>query len=319
LEKCLWSVCLGLAVLSCGCPEEGATYDEPDAASEPDGALGEPDAALAPDAARDPGDGPLSDDASVPPHDGDGGVGADASWVDKLPSLRGHVLDTVGAPIPHAVIYNAVPHKGEYPSRTYTDAQGNYLLTGLFTRYPYKAYAWVELPYRDKTFCLRVAAEPGNQDGYFIPGDDPVRNFQWRLTGRMEDSVADADSDGAWYGGSIRLWVYFDPSVSSIVEVTLVPTAPLIDGTAGTTITRTVDVSQTLFVLDVPVGVYRLSAQRVYADGTRKALAVGASSTRVGADMEVAWSPPSTTLPCGAAATSSGVERTFAYLVDSDA
>ena len=62
------------------------------------------------------------------------------------------------------------------------------------------------------------------------------------------------------------------------------------------------------------MGVYSLSAVSLLPDGARVALQVGASSSELAATMSFSFKAPTTTLPCGSASTSSGIERGFVYL-----
>jgi hypothetical protein len=81
-----------------------------------------------------------------------------------------------------------------------TDSSGRYLVTGLWNE-PYYAQAWTEVDYNGERFCLRLGT-PSDYDA-FTPEHGVVRNFQWQLTGVIEDL---RDYDG-YFGGEIRLFL----------------------------------------------------------------------------------------------------------------
>jgi hypothetical protein len=133
-----------------------------------------------------------------------------------------------------------------------------------------------------------------------------VRNFQWQLSGVIEDLK---DYDG-YFGAEIRLFIAGDMKDGE-VELTFTPTAPLVDGSQGEIITRTLNVNEDLFVYDIPLGVYDVSGV-LLENGARTPLHVGKESALDGynAQTETAvleFKPNG----CGNA---SGIDRAFLYL-----
>ncbi|MFL5347203.1 MAG: carboxypeptidase-like regulatory domain-containing protein [Hyalangium sp.] len=226
-------------------------------------------------------------------------------------ALKGRVVDTKGQPLSGAVIYAAITGTNGVPSKTTTDAQGTYKLSDMAGSVTYKALAWLPLTYRGKSFCLRISPEDASGNEVFLPKDGAIRNFHWRLQGRMDDSPAAPDEDGAWYGGTIKLFPEFDDGdYKSTIELQLTPTEPLIDGSTGEVLTRTVDLGKTQYALDIPVGVYKISASRVKTDGTRVSARLGPSNTTTSSETVFEFKP--TDMPaCGSATVSSGVTRGF--------
>lgn len=92
-------------------------------------------------------------------------------------------------------------------------------------------------------------------DSDFAGLDGGVRDFVWRLSG----PTPDADFG---YGATILVYIDFDDYelLPQNVELTLAPDGPLVDGSAGRTITVTGDSVQ-----DIPVGRYAYSARYVEA------------------------------------------------------
>lgn len=254
----------------------------------------------------DKGTGGGSDSGDTSGDGNNGGTGTAQAGV-----LKGKVVDTKGQPIAGAVIYAAITGTNGVPSKTTTDAQGTYKISDMASTVTYKALAWLPVTYRSKNFCLRISPEDATGNAVFLPKDGAIRNFHWRLQGRMDDSTAAAEEDGAWYGGTIKLFPEFDDGdYKSTVELHLTPTEPLIDGSTGEALTRTVDLGKTQYALDIPVGVYKISATRVKTDGTRVTARVGPSNTTTASETVFEFKP--TDMPaCGSATVGSGVTRGF--------
>lgn len=164
---------------------------------------------------------------------------------------------------------------------TTTDAQGRYQSIELnAATNPYYVYAYKDLTYHERHYCLRMAGDPEPYQEAFNATAGAVRNFRWKIQGPSD--FPNADDGSAFWGGSLALENAFtDPDVAidtaAKVEVTLVPDGPLIDGSTGSTVRRTVTFSQG--VRDVPAGYYTLTAALVQDDGSRAPLRVGRSSS----------------------------------------
>jgi hypothetical protein len=250
------------------------------------------------------GSGPT--DSGDNPEGGTGGSGSVQPGV-----LKGRVVDTKSQPIAGAAIYAAITGTNGVPSKTTTDAQGSYKLTDLAPTLTYKVFAWLPVAYHGKNFCLRVAPEDASGNEAFLPRDGAIRNFHWKLQGRMEDTIYGPEEDGAWYGGTIKLFPDFeDGDYKSTVELQLTPTEPLIDGSTGTVLSRSVDLGKTQYALDIPVGVYKITATRVKTDGTRVAARLGPTSSQAAAETVFEFKPTDTP-QCGSAITNSGISRGF--------
>lgn len=191
--------------------------------------------------------------------------------------LSGRILDAGGQPVADAEVWiQPASYQGLIKART--DAQGHYKSPELnLAVAPYQAQAYKLVDYHGEKTCVRMGGETLADFDVFNPRDGAVRNFRWKMTGPAEGGY-----DNLTWGGNLRF--YQDPSTADAdrvrddetIEVTLVPNGPLIDGSAGQRLTRTVKVGQG--VRDVPVGRYDISAVVVNADGTRTPLQIRADN-----------------------------------------
>jgi hypothetical protein len=188
-----------------------------------------------------------------------------------LYSVTGLVTDTQGRPIEGAKVW-IQPALTTGLVETRTGSDGRYLATSLIN-VPYSAKAWTEVTYNGQRFCLRLGMPSASDYDSFVPEHGIERNFQWQLTGVIEDL---SDFDG-YFGGQVRIMntgYYLDAAAA--VEFTFTPTGPLIDGSTGTAFTRTLELAPTSSDLfDVPVGPYHVTAVLVGKDGSRKPLPIG--------------------------------------------
>jgi hypothetical protein len=133
-----------------------------------------------------------------------------------------------------------------------------------------------------------------------------VRNFQWQLSGIIED-LKEYDR---YFGAEIRLFIDGDMKDGQ-VELTFTPTAPLVDGSQGQVLTRQLNVNEDPMVYDIPLGQYEVSGV-LLENGTRTPLRVGLESSWNGYDEQtetaaLGFKPNG----CGNA---SGIDRAFLYL-----
>jgi len=147
------------------------------------------------------------------------------------------------------------------------------------------AHARIHIPYRGKTYVLPLAPidnKPDNQSPEEWRGDiqkGAARDFIFKLTGIQPGhtvvdpaSVAGNDSydvkNGFWgqtAGISLDSGIV---QVGNTVEITLTPDGPLIDGSAGKTITRALHLKEpgsNYYLYDLPLGTYKVTARLVAA------------------------------------------------------
>lgn len=219
-------------------------------------------------------------------------------------SVTGVALDTRGNPVANAKVWvEPAVTTGLY--ETSTDTNGTYKATSL-PNVPYYAKAWTFVEYNGENFCLRLGMPQASDYGSFTVEDGVVRNFQWQLSGVIEDLK---EYEG-YFGAEIRLFIDGDMKDGN-VELTFTPTAPLVDGSQGQVITHKLNVNEELMVYDIPLGQYEVSGV-LLENGTRTKLHVGTESVMNGYNEQtetaaLGFKPNG----CGNA---SGIDRAFLYL-----
>jgi hypothetical protein len=172
---------------------------------------------------------------------------------DENGYVTGVVTDTKGQPISGAgiVIDNTLIYNSNLI--TVSDANGKYKvkLSGSFT---WMAYATFNKSYNGKTY--KYDLHPEKDEGF--TSDGAVRNFSWKIAGNKPGSTG-------YYGGMIQLQSAIgSPVMAEDVDFILTPDGPLIDGSAGQTLTLRGGPprSATYFKLaDVPLGRYKVKAK----------------------------------------------------------
>lgn len=208
-------------------------------------------------------------------------------------TVKGQALDLRGRPLSGVQIW-IKPVVTTGVAEVLTDDRGRYQVPGL-PPVGYRAYAWLQVPYKGKTFCYRLASGAAADYNPFVPNGTLTRNFSWQLSGRIPDQ--EPYSDLGYFGGSLSLmaasgqerWATQDDEI----ELTLTPTGPLIDGSAGKVLKRTAPARG--MALDVPIGTYRVQATFVAASGRREALKVSAVDGEYAADATVTFKPSGVT------------------------
>lgn len=168
----------------------------------------------------------------------------------------GKVTNKDGSPYPgvQIVIDNTIFYNS-YVLAT-SDAQGLYKVklpaVGTFL-----ATASIEKTYNGKKYTLEF--DPDNIDAFSIDG--AVRNFSFKLTGARPDGLG-------YYGGTIAVDkdVLSEIYDSENIAITLVPVGPLIDGSAGQTLTLKTGAPGSATngkLVDVPIGRYNASAEYI--------------------------------------------------------
>ncbi|SDF73045.1 hypothetical protein SAMN04487996_11246 [Dyadobacter soli] len=170
--------------------------------------------------------------------------------------LVGKVVDQQGKGVAGATVFteNTV-FKGRGAEVT-TKADGSYqmaVVEGL-GQWIVDAYTLVE--YNGRVYKMRL--HPENTESFSVE-EKPVRNFEWKIQGRLPDK-----SLNLYYGGSAEL--YADPNSeirSEDVEFTFRPDGPLIDGASGKVLKLSGGKSGSNNhnrIDDIPIGRYRVTA-----------------------------------------------------------
>jgi Carboxypeptidase regulatory-like domain len=214
--------------------------------------------------------------------------------------VKGRALDTKGQPIANAIIWvNPVVTTGLY--ETWTDANGNYQATGL-PPVGYRVEGWFEKEYRGKIFCLRLGYANASDYSPINPAEGVTRNLVWQIQGRMHD--VELYEDMGYFGGSVAVMNEMSvPARNAPLEFTFTPIEPLIDGSTGQTLVRKPDAKG--YLLDIPVGVYKVTATQ---NGQNVRLGTNASS--LASEVTLEFNPVQGGCKGSRA---SGVERAYLY------
>jgi hypothetical protein len=170
-------------------------------------------------------------------------------------TVRGRATDASGQPIANAVIWiNPVVTTGLY--ETWTDTNGYYEATGL-PPVGYRVQGWFEKEYRGQRYCLRLGHPSASDYSPINPAEGVTKDLLWQLQGRIYD--IEVYSDMGYFGGSVSVMnEYSSPARNLPLEFTLTPTEPLIDGSTGKTLVLRPNAEG--YLMDIPVGVYRVTA-----------------------------------------------------------
>jgi hypothetical protein len=238
-------------------------------------------------------------------------VSATSAVADGGPgSIRGVALDGAGKPLEDVLIW-AQPASVGGLHQTRTEADGTYVIDGLLDL-GHRVRAWRELDYRGRHYCLRLGM-PAKKD-YFpaSPGKGMVRNFRMQTSGRIPD-VTWTTGEGAYFGGTVRV---NRRMLAGALELELRPIGPLIDGSPGQPLVRTMAITQgqrEVDFVDIPVGLYVAKVTHVAPDGTRRALKIGAGLDPSAAEAPIEFLPAGD--GCGGS-DGSGVAHTYLFTAE---
>jgi hypothetical protein len=210
-------------------------------------------------------------------------LGASTSTATSEPSapsalepftVTGLVLDTQGQPLENAEVF-IIPDliDGNVSARTNTN--GRYAVTSLVD-ISYKAQAYIEVPYNGESVCQRLVMTNADETISFAVDQGAERNFQWQLTGEADVGFYGAEIDFSYIPNEYR-------EQANVIELTLTPTGPLIDGSEGSVLVREFLFNETYAVEDIPLGPYTIQAVLIGNDGSRTQLGL---STKVGLGTE---------------------------------
>lgn len=209
---------------------------------------------------------PYSNAGGVGGGGGGGGGGTGGSPVPN--SVSGTVLTEQGQPVPGAtMIVEPAMYRGTFFGTT--DESGRYRFTDLnAATNPYYVYAYKEVDYHGRQYCVRMAGNPNPYQDPFNSKAGAIRNYVWKISGPSDMPTSDNGTQS--WGGTLRFENFMSmPEESTVdpdatIRVTLVPDGPLIDGSTGTTLVKTLTMKEGL--TDIPVGAYRVSAELASGD-----------------------------------------------------
>jgi hypothetical protein len=189
-------------------------------------------------------------------------------------TVTGLVLDTQGQPLENAQVF-IIPDLIDGNVSARTDTNGRYAVTSLVD-ISYKAQAYIEVPYNGQTVCQSLVMTNADETLSFAVDQGAERNFQWQLTGEAEVGFYGAEIDFPYIPNGYR-------EQANVIELTLTPRGPLIDGSEGSVLVREFLFNETYKMEDIPLGPYTIQAVLIGNDGSRKQLGL---STKVGSGTE---------------------------------
>lgn len=196
---------------------------------------------------------------------GDGGPG-DPPPV-KPNTVSGIVLDASGNPVAGARIRAENPTGDNIHLTATSGADGKYSLQ-LTSIGGWKIYAWKEVELGDNIYQVRLGME--NQTDYdaFTPTKGVLRNFVWKLSGRIPDRTVSKENGTGYFGGTIKFINYnslvdeMPPGTEVTIHLTPAEGAVYLDGSsaAGKTVIKTFTivsgVGQAYYINDIPATKY---------------------------------------------------------------
>jgi hypothetical protein len=231
-----------------------------------------------------------------------GGGGAGPSQGRQADVIAGAITDARGKPIPGAeftVSIRGTTIAGERTSFSPpVDKDGRYA-----QRVPAGVYAIsarMIYEYNGKRYTLDLHPDDDQRrERTYESRDGVVKDFRWRTTGL--EPGEDAANQYYWYGGRVQpQQASSDDALNlrypgGMVEVTLTPRGPLIDGSTGQTITQPLptDRLNRAWIDDVPIGRYTASAKLIAANGAEQPLALSAeySGAPFAATLDLEFTP----------------------------
>jgi Carboxypeptidase regulatory-like domain len=167
--------------------------------------------------------------------------------------VSGRVTDTQGRPIAGAtiVVNNALWFNRNIVLKSGADGSYRFELPPSDAWY---VRGTADVVFNNRTYSVELRPDFA---GSFAGKDGHVVNLQWVMTGEVPK---DFGHDG-YYGGSVEVDAGWDIYDLDGVTLTLTPVGPLLDGSTGAEITRTVVGTRGSFVMrDVPMGRYTIRA-----------------------------------------------------------
>lgn len=182
----------------------------------------------------------------------------------------GTVVNAQGLPIDGVTIDihgTATANGGIVSYEAASDARGRYREEGM-TPGTYRVEAWRQVVFNDRTYRLPLKPTTGKATDDFKSEDGIVRDFTWLISGPIPGTAEEPTEPDAYYGGGVELYgtdalmKYPELPEGTTLTLTLVPMGRLLDGSPGTTVTKTIPYTRSLRlepVVDIPLGRYTMT------------------------------------------------------------
>lgn len=193
--------------------------------------------------------------AACTPSNTDGPNGPDPAKPEEG-VVKGRVVDDRGNPVANAKIVASSTDIYNRTATGYSNADGYYRFvvpTGIAAG-SYTVDGTVTVKYHGENFTLALFRE---NTRVFSAYDGAVRDFVFRLTGQRSP---DDDAHATPLGATLEVHHQVNNVVFENLEITLEPTGPLVDGSAGRKLVVTMPEGD-YRVKDIPLGQYKITAR----------------------------------------------------------
>lgn len=186
-------------------------------------------------------------------------------------TVSGIVLDASGKPVSGARIRAENPTGDNIHLNATSGSDGKYTIQ-LTSIGGWKIYAWKEVEFEGNTYQVRLGMEKEADYDAFTPSNGVIRNFVWKLDGRIPDRTVSKENGTGYFGGTVKFINYnsiidvMPPGTDVTVKFTPAEGARYLDGSSaeGKIITRTFkihgEVGQAYYVNDIPATKYIITA-----------------------------------------------------------
>lgn len=211
---------------------------------------------------------------------------------DKPYTISGIIKDVAGNPVPGARIRVEKPTGNNIHYTTTSNEAGRYSVT-VSAIGGYKIYAWREVEFNNEVYQIRLGMETdADYNAFNVPAGGIVKNFVWKISGRIPDRTISKENGTGYFGGTIK-FINYNSIANQMAEGTQVTIkltpftgARYLDGTPSTgkivekTFTIHNGVGQAYYINDIPATHYKITATSVL-NGVNKNISIGSGTPDV--------------------------------------
>ncbi len=211
---------------------------------------------------------------------------------DKPYTISGIIKDVAGNPVSGARIRVENPTGNNIHYTTTSNEAGRYSVT-VSAIGGYKIYAWREVEFNNEVYQIRLGMEAdADYNAFNVPTGGIVKNFVWKISGRIPDRTVSKENGTGYFGGTIKFINYNsitnEMPAGTQVTIKLTPHtgARYLDGTSSTgkvvekTFTIHNGVGQAYYINDIPATHYKITATSVL-NGVNKNVSIGSGTPDV--------------------------------------
>lgn len=208
---------------------------------------------------------------------------------EKAYTVSGIIKDASGNPVPGARIRIENPTGNNIHYTASTNEAGRYTVT-VSAIGGYKIYAWREVEFNNEVYQIRLGMEnDADYNAFSVPASGTIKNFVWKLSGRIPDRTISKENGTGYFGGTIK-FINFNsitdqmPAGTQVtIKLTPLTGARYLDGTpsTGKTVEKTFTVldgvGQAYYINDIPATHYKITASATL-NGTNKNINIGSGT-----------------------------------------